>query len=334
MRFLLALILAAAGMWSVYWFFGANRSQAAFETWFEERRNDGWLADYSDLSVQGFPNRFDATFRDISLADPGTGLAWRAPVFQILALSYKPHHVIAVWPQEQLLATPLGKYALASKDMRASLVLQPDSQLALERSTLTAADFVATPSGPQGPVRIEAFSLAIERVEAGASTYRLGVAADGVQPAVSIARMIDPKGTLPDTLDALNADLTVTFDKPWNRSAIEEARPQPREIRIRLVQARWGQLELQLAGRVSVDMAGLPDGRITVKARNWRDILKLAMASGAIPQGLGSTLEDALGLISGLSGNPETLDIPLDFRNGRMLLGPVPLGPAPVLAIR
>ena len=75
-------------------------------------------------------------------------------------------------------------------------------------------------------------------------------------------------------------------------------------------------------------------GQITIKAKNWRDILKLAVASGAIPESMSGTLEDALGLIAGLAGNPKTLDIPLDFRNGRMLLGPVPIGPAPVLVIR
>ena len=58
-----------------------------------------------------------------------------------------------------------------------------------------------------------------------------------------------------------------------------------------------------------------------VKAENWREILELAVASGAVPEGLAGTLEDALGLLAGLSGSSKTLDIPLDFRNGRMLLG-------------
>ncbi len=334
MRLLLNLILIGAALWSGYWFVGARGSHSAFETWFQQRQDEGWVADYSDLSVQGYPNRFDASFSDITLADPDTGLAWDAPFFQILALSYQPNHVIAVWPQEQRVATPLGKYQIKSQDMRASLVLQPDPQLALERTTLTADRLVVTPSNEPAPTSMNALSIAAERVQAGDATYRLGLSADGLKPSVSWVRLVDPKGTLPDTLEALSVDGTVTFDRPWNRSAIEDARPQPRNINVKLAQAKWGQLELQLAGNVDVNEAGQPNGQITVKARNWREILQLAVASGALPEGLAGTAEDALGLIAGLSGSSKTLDIPLDFRNGRMLLGPVPIGPAPVLILR
>lgn len=334
MRLLLNLILLAAAAWSGYWFIGSRSSKTAFETWFESRRAEGWAADYSALTVQGFPNRFDATFNDLSLADPGTGLAWEAPFFQMLALSYQPNHVIAVWPQQQLVATPLGKYRLSSNDMRASLKLKPEPQLALERTTLTAEELVVVPTERPEPVSIRALSLAAERLEDSETSYRLGLSADGLRPSAPWLRLVDPSATLPETLEAVTADLTVRFDKPWNRSAIEIARPQPRHIKVSLAQARWGQLDLQMAGEVDVDESGQPRGQITVKAQNWREILQLAVASGALPESLESTVEEALSLVAGLSGNPNTLDLPLDFRNGRMLLGPVPLGPAPVLTIR
>ena len=334
MRGLLTLILLAAIGWSGYWIVGAQGSQGAFETWFDQRRNEGWVADYSDFSVQGFPNRFDATFTDLSLADPGTGLAWDAPFFQLLALSYQPNHVIAIWPHDQKIATPLGKYQIDSADMRASLVLQPNTQLGLERTTLTAEDLVITASEAQETSGVASLSLAAERLEESDATYRLGLTANDLKPAAPWVRLIDPGNSLPEVFDTLAADLTVTFDKPWNRSAIEVARPQPRDIHLKLAQARWGQLELQLAGKLAVDDSGLPKGQITVKAKNWREILGLVVASGAIPESMGKTIEDGLSLIAGFSGNPKTLDIPLDFRNGRMLLGPIPIGPAPVLRIR
>ncbi len=334
MRLLLTLTLVAAAAWAGYWFLGANGAQSAFAAWFEQRRAEGWAADYSDLQVRGFPNRFDATFDNLTLADPGTGLAWDAPFFQILALSYKPNHVIAIWPNDQLFATPLGKYRVTSSDMRASAVFQPDTDLALERATLTASTLGIKPTSTQTPLAANTVSLAIERQPGDGKTYRMGLSADNLAPSVPWVRRVDPKGTLPETLSAFTADFTVAFDTPWTRSAIETARPQPREIRVKLAQARWGQLDLRLAGKVVVDDKGLPTGQITIKARNWRDILQLAVNSGALIESLASPLEDGLDLIAQLSGNPETLDIPLDFRNGRMLLGPVPLGPAPVLAIR
>ena len=335
MRMLLTVILIAAAGWSGYWVLGSTGVKTGMGIWFEDRRDDGWVAEYTDLSVSGYPNRIDTTLTDVALADPDTGLAWNAPFFQIFALSYKPNHVIAVWPNDQQLATPYDKFDITSTDMRASLVLQPNTLLTLERSTLTAENLVITPVGQNTPTKLTALTLATDRVAVDdAPSYRFGIKADGFAPSLPWRAHLDPAGSLPETLDALSADLTVTFDKPWDRLAIEQARPQPTRIKVKLAQARWGQLELQAAGELVVDASGQPNGSLTIKARNWRDILALAVKSGAVPEGLAGTLEDGLSLIAQLAGNPNTLDIPLEFRGGYVRLGPVPIGPAPVLRLR
>lgn len=334
MRVLLSVILIAAAGWSGYWFVGKTGVSRGFERWFEARRAEGWVAEATTITTRGFPNRFDTSFTDLALADPDTGLAWEAPFFQILALSYKPNHVIAVWPERQLVATPVEKYRIESADMRASLVTGADIRLPLERMTLTAEKLAVTRLVTDQPVRTEALRLAADRVPTNPAAYRLGLAADGLAPALDWRVRLDPSNRLPERFDALSADLTIVFDKPWDRSAIEDARPQPRQIDIRLAEARWGRLELQVAGALSVDANGLPEGEITIKARNWRDILQMAVASGTLGEGFAATLEDGLSLIAQMAGNPRTLDIPLNFRNGRVRLGPVPLGVAPVLRLR
>lgn len=335
MRLLLTLVIAAALGWSAYWYIAATSMQSGLNTWLEARRTEGWVAEVSDISIAGFPNRVDTSLSGLELADPGTGLAWQASLVQILALSYRPNHVIMAFPPEQRFASPYDKFEITSDDMRASLVLEPNTDLTLARMTLTADNLGITLQGEGDSTELSALSLAAERTAADpAPTYRLGLRADGFRPSLPWRAQLDPGNSLPEALDALNADLTVTFDTPWNRFAIENARPQPRMIKLRLAEARWGQLELQLAGQLSVDDTGRPEGQLTVKARNWRDILALGVSSGALPQGLASSLEDGLGLIAQLAGNPNTLDVPLDFTRGKVFLGPIPIGPAPVLRIR
>ncbi|MCR9112063.1 MAG: DUF2125 domain-containing protein [Rhodobacteraceae bacterium] len=334
MRTLLMIILVAAAAWSGYWYVGSTGATRAFETWFEDRRAEGWVADYAELTTRGFPNRFDTTFTEIALADPETGLAWEAPFFQLFALSYRPNHIIAVWPNDQLLASPLQKYDITSDDLRASLVTRATPQLPLDRLTLTGQALTLAAEGEDQPTRIGTLTLGAERLAGADSGYRLGLRADGVAPALDWRVRIDPGGKLPETFEALQVDMAVTFDKPWDLSAIEDARPQPRRIDLRLAQATWGRLDLQAAGEVEVDAAGNPDGKIVIKARNWREILRLAVESGALPAGFADTLEDGLSLVSQMAGNPKTLDIPLTLRNGTVRLGPVPIGPAPVLRLR
>ncbi|SEL97541.1 hypothetical protein SAMN05443999_110123 [Roseovarius azorensis] len=333
MRFLLAAIVVAALGWFGYWFIGQHSLQTAFSSWLDARRIEGWVAETSDLRIQGFPNRFDIGFSDLMLADPETGLAWQAPFFQILMLSYRPNHAIAVWPEEQLIATPVEKYRVQSNDMRASLVIAPDTRLAPERGTLTAEFLRITPAGrPDDTTALSALTLAAERQEG--TRYRLGLSAEGLTLSPQWRARLDPQDRLPGQISGLHADLDVTFDKPWDRTAIEQSRPQPTAIRLSLADAKWGQLHLQAAGAVTVTDEGFPEGEITLKARNWRDMLELATASGALPQSLAQTLESGLSLIAQMNGNPQTLDVPLTFRNGRTLLGPIPLGPAPVLRLR
>lgn len=335
LRGLIGLMMVAALAWSGYWFIVSSSLQQGFEEWFDARRAEGWAADYGALGVQGFPNRIDTVIDDLDLADPDTGLAWRAPRFQINALSYRPNHVIAVWPATQRLATPLAKFDIDSADMRASLVLAPDARLQIDRAALTAQTLVIRPVEGDGQTVLQALRLAAEHVPMqNAATYRLGLAADGLAPSLPWRETVDPDGSLPETFDAFRADMTVEFDKPWDRGAIEDARPQPRQITLKLAEARWGRLELQAAGALSIDAAGMPTGEITIKARNWREILQVSVAAGALSPGLAGALEDGLSLLSQLSGNPNTLDIPLGFRNGRVMLGPVPIGPAPVVRLR
>ena len=132
MRFLLSITFLGAALWAGYWYLGSGGAETAIRQWFDQRRTAGWTAEFSDMQVIGFPSRFDTTFTDISLADPVTGYAWDAPFFQVLSLSYRPNHVIAVWPEEQQIKTPAGSYQIQSQKARASLIADIKTNLANE----------------------------------------------------------------------------------------------------------------------------------------------------------------------------------------------------------
>ncbi|WP_137699588.1 DUF2125 domain-containing protein [Marimonas lutisalis] len=333
MKRLLIFVVIAGLLWSGYWYVAASGARRGFETWFEARRAEGWQAEYSALTVRGFPNRVDTTFDAPVLADPETGLAWQAPFFQIFALSYKPNHIIAVWPKSQQISTPLAKYVIASEDMRASVVMAPEAKLPLERANLTAEAMAITPPD-EAITTLDGLQAAISRVAGAEAEYRFAINADGVTPPSPRGLRLRTGGALPDRLETLRADMTVAFDRSWDLSALETGRPQPRRIKLKLTEAKWGQLELKLAGTLDVDAAGRPSGRLTVKAENWRDILALAQGMGWINATWAGRLEQGLDLASALSGNPNTLDIPLDFADGSVALGPIPLGAAPRLRLR
>ena len=71
MRTLTVLVVAVMVLWGGYWFVGARALDAAVTQWADGLPAQGTEASYTDISVQGFPNRFDLTIADPVIGDPG-----------------------------------------------------------------------------------------------------------------------------------------------------------------------------------------------------------------------------------------------------------------------
>jgi hypothetical protein len=333
MRFLLIICGIAALAWSGYWFFGSRSVESGWRDWLDARAADGWVADYSDIRTAGFPNRFDTTISDVELADPQTGIAWSAPFFQVFRLSYKPNHVIAAWPDVQTFATPHQRITVGADRIQASAVFRPDTPLELDHANFVL-DNVALTSNAGWSAEVSQALFATRRAAALQNAHDIGLDATNIRPADAVLARLDPAGLLPRTFDHLKIDATLGFDAPWTLRAIESSRPAITRIDLRLAQANWGKLDLWAAGDLTIDAEGIPSGSITLRAKNWREMLQIGVSAGWVPNGLAGTLESGLGLLAKMAGNPNELDVPLNFSRGSVSLGPIPIGAAPRIALR
>ncbi|MEM6619523.1 MAG: DUF2125 domain-containing protein [Pseudomonadota bacterium] len=331
-RLLTIAIIVVAGLYSAYWFVGSSAQERALGVWIEERRADGWVADFSDLSVRGYPSRFDTRITDLQLADPRSGWAWAAPVFQVLALSYQPNHVIAVWPPEQVISSPQERITVTAGDMRASVRFEPNSGLALSAVTLDVEDLALSSSADWSSAMAKA-QLATRQTAGTAFAHDVFFQATDMRPARVLELILSEDSPLPEVFEAVKLDATVGFDAPWDRRAIEGRKPELTSLNLREMSARWGAMEFEATGQLTIDRAGVPTGRIAVRAQNWRDMLALAVAADLVPERIAGAVESGLSLIAQFSGNPETIDAPLRFDRGTVALGPIPLGPAPRFVI-
>lgn len=333
MRRLVFLPVVLALLWAGYWFIGALVMDRAVSGWLGARENEGWVANYSDVSVTGFPIRFVTTVRDVELADPGTGVAWSAPEFRFESRSIRPNEITAIWPDVQTYASPFERIEVTSERMQGQVAFAPNTALALRASDI-ALEGVTLGSSLGWEAYLESGTLTTARSDLATDSHDIVFEATGLRLADTTRRRLDPARLMPGEIELLSLNAWVDFDAPWDRSAIEVARPQVEAIRIGDLRATWGNLDLRAAGEVTVDAEGLPTGEIVVKATNWREMLTIAEATGVVPSGLVPTIERGLSLLARLSGPPETLDAPLSFRNGLVTFGPVPLGPAPRIVLR
>lgn len=332
MRILIWLLVLGAAGWSGYWFVASNGVGRGLETWLEARTAEGWQAEGS-VATTGFPMAFETTISDIALADPETGLAWNAPELQLSAPAWAPTAVEARLPGTQTVSSPFERIDIDSEEMLARLSLDPGPDLTLIASEINMRG-VSLASTADWTAALASGVLASQRAGSDALAHDIKFETRDFRPSGSVLLNLDPTGTLPDVFEELTVRARVTFDAPWDRRAIEERRPQITHVDLGGIRARWGRMEFQAAGEVSVNGDGIPEGRITVRADNWREMLAVGQATGLVPEAFAPTIERGLELLAELSGNPETIDAPLSFQDGFVSFGPVPLGRAPRLTIR
>ncbi|MFW5641679.1 MAG: DUF2125 domain-containing protein [Roseicyclus sp.] len=324
-----ALAVLGSGAWGL----GAVVTERAIADWLAARAGEGWLVNYADIAVGGYPTAFETRIEELELADPETGWLWSLPVLRLESPALEPGRLLVVLPPEQGLASPGERLTVTSGAMTSALELRPRDRFALDLSE-TALREVRVESSTGWVMTLPEGRLGVTRQEGREAAYDVSFAARGLTPPPGLRAVLDPADLLPEAIGTLDYRAGMAFDRPWDLRAIAERRPQITALDLRELNAVWGGLVFRAAGRLDVDAAGLPEGELALRAENWREMVAMAARAGLIPQGLQGTAEGLLEVLAGLSGDPGVIDARLRFAEGRMFLGPLPLGPAPVLRLR
>lgn len=329
MRALLVIVLVAAGLWGGYWFVGSRALDQAVEGWFAAQTGDPLQAEQAGVEVQGFPNRFDLSIIEPRLSDAAAGLGWSAPFLQVFSMTWKPWHIIASFPQEQVVTVAGQDIVVTSTQLQASVIMVPGTDLALDRSTLIA-DGLAFGAAGGWEVSATSARFATRRAPDDAAAQEVGVEITTLTPPAAFRMALQGQSDLPEQIDNVGLDARAELSAPIDRH-VGETRPVVQAIVIKDISMRWGDLLISGKGEVVPTPDGVADGRIDIRIDNWRKLVPVLVAAGIITPQVTETVTRGMELLAQQDGTPEVLDVPLVFQNGRMSLGPIPLGPAPVL---
>lgn len=333
MKRLLISIVVVGALGGIAWGVAAMVAQTAASRWLDDRQADGWVANVSDVSVSGFPLSIVTEFAGLELADPETGLAWSSPGFRFEQDVYRLDRIAAYWSADQVIATPEERLNLSSAEMFANLDVQPTNNFALDAARGFVSELLITSTAGWDMALNEA-DLTIEAADGAENLYAVVLAASEMQAPEAIRRRLDPAGVLPERIERLTVDTLIAFDAPWDLAAIEVGRPQPTQLQIDDMTATWGDMLFRATGDLEVTPGGVPEGDLAVRAENWRAMVELASNAGVVPERLRGTAEAMLQVLAGMNGSAENIDATLSFSNGRMFIGPLPIGPAPSLRLR
>lgn len=310
-KWLFGLAVLATALWCLYWFTASQTLRVALAEVLAQPdlplRTQGY-------SVRGFPNRFDVTLDEPRLDLPEFG--WSAPFVQVFALSYRPHHVIAVFPPVQ--EGHLGglEWRLAASDARASALGAPTRNLELERSVAVIEGADLTAGGTRW--RMEALRLAIRRTAAG--SYEAVAEAEAVFPDPAMMDEADPQAIWPRRIAVMRVDLALDFARPLDLDLARGAALPPPAVALTGARLAWDGADLHLTGRVDLGAPEGPAGDLVLAVTGWADVVDRLARAGILTAEQRAWVD---GMAPGLtrSGDAQAVDIPLRVEAGQVRLG-------------
>lgn len=327
MRAVLVIVLVLAGLWGGYWFVGSRAMDQAATGWFAAQQGRPLLAEQQGITVSGFPNRFDLTVTAPRLTDTETGISWTAPFAQVFMMSWKPWHVIATLPQEQTVTLPGQEVTLTSTLIQGSVIVTPGTALTLDRTAITG-DGLALRSTAGWEVAATSARFGTRQATGRALAHEVGLELTTLTPDAGFRMALAQRSDLPEQIDLVRLDTVLGLSAPLDRHAAT-TRPRLTDITLREGLLRWGDLVLSAEGSLTPASDGTPEGRIEIRVENWRELVPVLIASGLVTEESSQTVTRALELYAQQGSDPTVLTLPLSFQQGRMSLGPLPLGPAP-----
>ena len=326
MRRLVWILLFGAALWSAWWLFASQSLTREINAWFDARRAEGWQADLRGLSVTGFPFRLDAVIEAPALGDPQTGLAFETRRLSASAPAWWPGYVTLSLPGDGIhFATPRAKSTLHMNSGIAELRLKPGEALELQSLVLTSGPWQVEIDGDR-KFGADGLNMKIDQDEESAALYHFTADISQLRPAPSTRATFRVPKALPPSFDRLQLDFRARLSRPLDIQTLEVSRPQPQQIDLTLADASWGPMQLRATAALQMDAQGLATGDLSFQARNWRDMLALLENANFLPQQARSQIESVLTMIANGGGNPDTLDMGFDVRDGRLFLGFIPVG--------
>lgn len=324
MRFLVGGIMALFIAWAGYWFVGQRVIEGQIAEALGGDLPEGITVSQEGFDIAGFPSRFDLTVTQPRIYDALSGWGWNAAFAQVFSMTWKPWHLIAALPHSQNVDTPLGPLTLETAQFMASLRVAPNASAAIEEAVLEVE--TAQVSAVFLPkITAETMVFAFKREEGPGFAYRLGVQIGALTPLVAA-----PTG---GNLAAGRLDAVIETTDALDRAMVQ-TRPQVTAIDLRALSLDWGAVLVTGDGKITADEAGFAEGEIALKVTGWRDLAARLADFGMLRAELAPTITRGLELIAERQGNPEVLDLPLQYDSGRAYLGPLPIGAAPLLVQR
>jgi len=326
----LALLVLAMSVIGGGWLWASTALEESWRSWVAERRAHGYAFTDAQPTVSGFPTHLTARFDAPAVRAPA-GWRWQLPEVSAKAQLTKPLTVRWRAPGTHTLTTAAGR------------TLRLDSPRAGGRATLSTAGYVRR--GRMRLADVELTGLRAGPVQAERVTARMGGdggAGNHRVPLHGETREVTlpPPLALPlgRTISSAQLDATLRGRLPdaVTSEGLHAWRIDGGALEVHTASVHWADVTVTADGQVALDEKLRPAGTLQVEVRGLEPAVRALLEAGWVSEriaGYARMLAAALEQVQ--TEGPKTITVPLHFRDGKALVGPMPLGRlSPVLGDR
>lgn len=327
-RILIIVVVALSLVWSGYWFLGGRAHRGMVVGQLERAEADGWRITHSGVELNGFPNRFDTTISELRMESPKGGFIWETPSLQLLTLSYRPNHLIAVLPGMQRFLIFGNPVDLTSQGMNASIVVSDPNNLSIERFVFEAsqAEFESS-TGLKGSV--DGALFAARRSEEDPNEVDIAVR---FKPSLLNAEAEElGNANESDRLIALTAEASLQASREIGLNMCDDGYAELQRADISEFKLSWKESEIAVAGSLAFDSQGVSDGQLDIAIAEWRALMAEAENAGLLSAANAANISTILSLLAVVSADSESVTAPISIKDGRVGLSGIQLFDAPML---
>lgn len=344
----LGLLLLIAVIWSGVWFYAAGRAEREIDAWVAREARLGRIWNCGERHLAGYPFRFELKCRGPSLETRGGDpIIITAASAHAVAQIWAPNHIVAEFqPPARVVDRGSGKsyaatWSLLQMSGVGDLSGQPQrfSLQVTEPRLDEAQDAGQAPGSPAAVQPVAGTLLGAHLVE---FHVRRTPAANGALDNVDFA--FGAKNARAAVLDRAGSPGPLDMTVQGTVTAAADLRPMPVEQRLKAWAAAGGVARLErlalttptvaatASGAVSVDPAGLVNGKLDLGFAGFQDLVAGLGRAGAIPSDL-APIVGALAMV----GKPTTVEgrkgvsYALSFNKGALRFGPLQVGFVPPL---
>jgi hypothetical protein len=312
----IALFLAIMAAIGIFWWAAAGAFYRTLDTANGHELAPGVTLHFASRQGGGFPFRIEAVMENVQIevATSYGPFTWQSQHFAMHALTYG---------RDQIIYEAAGTQTLSWTDSERARHVWTFVPGSMRASSIVANGKLA---------RFDMDIIGIGSPDLSAGRAQIHIRRDPTKDAVDVFLTADTIRLSPalqsgfgDTIETLHLGGNFVPDAPltpllegkidW-RGALEDWRKTSGKLTIDQFEMAWGKLDATGKGSLALDSAHRPEGTLALTLSGYQAFLKTAGTDGS-----NTPLASAL-IADNTPNNPETLSLPLLFKNGIVNAGP------------